>query len=66
MSGLRDKEVGLVGLEAASTVIEDIATRTLAVNVRGDSMPVVTLVCSKCFYVMHFAWMPIRNGDAID
>ena len=27
-----------------------------------DPLPVVTLLCKQCFYLAHYAWLPIKRG----
>jgi hypothetical protein len=29
----------------------------------GPNVPLVLLICRRCFYVRHFAWVPISNGE---
>lgn len=42
--------------------INDEATQ---INHGGAVLPVATLACTRCFYLLKFAWLPVRaSGEA--
>lgn len=56
----QNKTWDAAGLEMGNEV-NDAAT---SANIGGPALPVVILVCTRCFYVMQFAWLPLKNSQA--